>query len=431
MNRYQPFFILLFLILPFSGTAQTLDIRAHADCITRLSIETKKKIGPTTAPKDYGQDLEFRDNAPDDLHFMEAESHSVWYQFDSKTTGSMSFEIEPLDTLNDYDFALYKYTDENFCADVKNKSILPIRTNFSRNKTEIGSKTGLHQKASQEFISRGVNPAYSKAITVEKGETYVLLVNNVYKNGSGHFLHFDYKSNRQLSTEPIQKSTPKQKQYIEEPTLIRWGGKVLDENNRAIGGAHILLKDVKTQEVVAEGISDSASGRYYLVFTSVEDQWVNPMHLKVQRKGYLFTDSLVNPYQLTRAFRHNPPTLTLQPLAKGKRFQLFNILFHDRVATPMTRSKPSINALLEMMQQNPQLKIKIAGHTSGCCPIHKDASAKVSLERAQTIYQHLVDHGIAPERMTTVGYDCQYVLFNTTGPNSHLNRRIEIEVLDF
>lgn len=427
------FFILLYLILPFFNNAQKLDIRSHADCTTRLLIETKKKVGPTTAPKDYGQDLEFKDNAPDDLHFMEAERHSVWYQFDSKTTGSMSFEIEPLDTLNDYDFALYKYTDEHFCIDVKNKTILPIRTNFSRNKTEIGSKTGLHQKASQAFISRGVNPAYSKAIAVEKGETYVLLVNNIYKNGSGHLLHFDYKSNRQLSTEPLKKTPSKSKQYVEEPTLIRWGGKIIDDNNQAVGGAHILLKDVKTQEVIAEGVSDSASGRYYLIFTAVEDQWVNPMHLKVQRKGYLFTDSLVNPYQLTRAFRHNPPTLALQSLAKGKRFRLFDILFINRTATPMTRSMPSIHALLETMQQNPQLKIKIEGHLSGCCPepAHQAAAIQISNDRAKAIYQYLVDHGIAPERMTAIGYDCQYVLFNTTGPKSHLNRRIEIEVLDY
>ena len=137
-------FIIYGLLFLINASAQdTLDIVNHADCNTRLSIETRKTIGPTNAPKGYGDILEFKGNKRSDIHFMEKESHTVWYQFETKTKGKFTFELEPLDSLNDYDFALYKYTDEGFCEAVQNKTILPIRTNFSRNKPAIASKTGL------------------------------------------------------------------------------------------------------------------------------------------------------------------------------------------------------------------------------------------------------------------------------------------------
>ena len=223
MTHSNNYFILLcslfFISFQSSIFAQaSLNIQGHADCKTRLMIETKKTLGPSASPLGYGNIQEFSHNAKDDLYFMENENHSVWYQFASKTSGTMHFEIDPLDSLNDYDFALYRYTEGDFCKHVIEKKILPIRTNFSRNKIEIGGKTGLSETAQDSFVSQGVQVAYSKSVSVKKGDTFVLLVNAVYKNSSGHRLHFGYQSNRQLSTDPLPEPKRKEKTYTEEPT---------------------------------------------------------------------------------------------------------------------------------------------------------------------------------------------------------------------
>lgn len=434
----QTFFLLflLFIVVQKPILAQTtLDIQGHADCKTRLSIETKRTLGPSSAPLGYGKMQEFSNNAKDDLYFIENENHSVWYQFVSKTDGTMSFEIDPIDSLSDYDFALYKYTGADFCNNVIEKKVLPIRTNFSRNKIELGGKTGLNKEAQENFVSQGVQEAYSKVIPVAKGDTFVLLVNGVYKNSLGHRLHFGYESNRQLSTDPLPQRKRKKKNYKEQAILIRWGGRVVDEKNQYLGAAHITLRDTKNKELIAEGFSDAETGFYNLMFFTLEDALQNPLYIEVQRRGYLFTDTILNPYELTQSLKHIPLRLKLKTLEKGKRFQFFNIGFQFMSAVPLTRSQSCLEALLKTMQMHENLKIRIEGHANGCCDVLKresseEAAQEISNKRADAIAQFLIKNGISSHRISTLGYGITRMLYENKSTNAHLNRRIEIEVLD-
>lgn len=425
----------LFIIIQSPVFAQvTLDIQDHADCKTRLTIETKKTVGPSSAPLGYGEEQEFSRNSKNDLYFMENENHSVWYQFVSKTSGSLSFEIAPLDSLNDYDFALYRYTGAHFCEDIIQKKQLPVRTNFSRNKIELGGKTGLNKDAQDSFVSQGVQAAYSKVLSVKKGDTLVLLVNGIYKNSLGHRLHFGYQSNRQLSTDPLPQRKQKEKSYTEDPTLIRWGGRVVDENNESLGAA-ITLTDTKTKELVAEGISNAETGFYSLVFFTLEDQLKNPLYIEVQRSGYFFTDTILNPYELTQRLEQIPLRLKLQKLKKGKRFVLLDLSFQFMSDVPLTRSQSSLDALLRTMQSDENLSIQIEGHANGCCDSGGAASSEedaqeISSHRADAIAQFLIKNGIASHRLRTVGYGTTRTLYENKTAHAYLNRRIEIKILD-
>lgn len=434
MKLYSKLFILSFFLNSFYSHAQTLDINNHADCDQMLTIETKKIVGPTTAPNGHGEHLEFSNNSKEDVHFMENENHSVWYKFSSKTSGTLSFELEPLDSLNDYDFALYKYTGENFCAEVLDKKLLPIRTNFSRNKPEMGSKTGLRKTAEQDFVGAGINPAYSKTIPVQKGETFVLLVNNVYKNGDGHILHFGYVSNRQSSKEPlvIRKRPKRATTYTEQPgdsMAFNLGGEILDENNQAIGNANVTVTDTKTGNILAETTTDSVTGRYNLSFKMLQTQRADPIHLAVSKDGYFFKDTLLIPYKIAHQMHKTPLNMKIKKLKKGDKFVVGNILFHGDSPMPLDRAMPTIKALLKTMKRNKTLKISIEGHTNGC---HKSKafSQKLSHARAQTVHNFLIDNKIAQDRVAFIGYDCQFLLHDTRGPLAYLNRRVEIEIVD-
>jgi len=428
-------------VFPCWGQAPMLDITGYADCTNRLEIETKKNVGPTTAPMSYGQVQEFANNPKHNLHFMENENHSVWYQFVAKTSGTLSFEIEPLDSLDDYDFALYKYTGNNFCRSVQHQSLLPVRTNFSRNKTAIGGKTGLHKAATETYVSEGVQAAYSSVLPVEKGDTLVLLVNNVYNNGAGHYLHFGYVSNRRLSTEPLPVKQKAKARKIDDSILIRWGGMVKDAgDNRNLGEATVVLKDTETDVIVAEGKSDSATGRYYFVFFTREDAMQKPLYLEARREGYWFYNQYLNPYEVTNALEHKPMRISLKKLEKGMQFNEYSILFSKHIAVPLTRSHPSIEALVYVMNANKDLKIKLTGHANGCASEGTLPEARVftgeinaaalSLKRAQYIQNFLVQHGIDANRIEVAGRGCAALLYGITDKQAHLNTRIEIEVLD-
>jgi outer membrane protein OmpA-like peptidoglycan-associated protein len=58
----------------------------------------------------------------------------------------------------------------------------------------LKGRTGLFLDESlPPYVHSGVGASYVKYFNVQKGETYYLLVDNVYNNGNGHTIHFHYK----------------------------------------------------------------------------------------------------------------------------------------------------------------------------------------------------------------------------------------------
>jgi len=411
MKNYQKILLRAFLFLfAYSLSAQTakdtLNVNGHGDCSSRLAIKIRKTVGPTTSPKGPGEVLEFSENKRSDLHFMERENNTVWYEFSTKTKGKLIFEIEPLDSLNDYDFVLYKYTDENFCADVQSKKILPIRTNFSRNKPAIASKTGLEYSSEQALIAAGLNDAYSQFVAVDSKEKYVLLVNNVYDNGAGHLLHFEYGVN------------------------VNFAGKVVQPEGAGNLDATVTLTNTKTGAVVAETVSDSITGAYKLAFDLPKTQLNDPLHLEVFKEGYFFYDTVATAFNIVTEMREIELKTPIRKLKKGARFVVNNILFYGDSPKPMPASLSSLKSLYKTMNRNKKLKISIEGHTNGCSK-GADFSQKLSNGRAGTVQMFLIKNGIDSSRLSSIGYGCSKMLHPISSHFSHLNRRVEIEIVEF
>jgi outer membrane protein OmpA-like peptidoglycan-associated protein len=411
MKNYQELLLGAFLLLfgcslNAQNTTDTLNVDEHGDCVTRLAIETRKTIGPTTSPKGHGNVLEFNGNSRGDVHFMERENNTVWYEFTTKTKGKLVLEIEPLDSLNDYDFVLYKYTDDNFCADVESKKILPLRTNFSRNKPEINSKTGLKNTSKEPLIPAGINAAYSQSVEVNSKEKYVLLVNNVYDKGEGHLLHFDYGVN------------------------VSFEGQVVKVEGEGNLEANVTLTNTKTGDVVAETTSDSITGAYKLVFDLPKTQLNDPLHLEVLKEDYFFYDTVITAFKIVTKMRDIKLKTPIRKLKKGARFVVSNILFYGDSPKPMPASLLSLKSLYKTMKRNKKLNISIEGHTNGCSKGDK-FSQNLSYGRAKTVYDFLIENGIDASRLASKGYACSNMLHPMSSRFAHLNRRVEIEIVEF
>ena len=86
---------------------------------------------------------------------------------------------------------------------------------------------------------------------------------------------------------------------------------------------------------------------------------------------------------------------------------------------------PKLKKIAEILKNNPNLKIEIAGHTDD---IGDDKyNLKLSKKRADAVKNILVKYGIDPNRIITKGYGESYPLVpNNTITNRALNRRVEI-----
>ncbi len=80
------------------------------------------------------------------------------------------------------------------------------------------------------------------------------------------------------------------------------------------------------------------------------------------------------------------------------------------------------------MQENPQVRGEISGHTDNVGD--KKSNQELSLKRAKSVYEYLLQKGVEPNRLTFRGYgDSQPAAPNDTEENRQKNRRIEFKFL--
>ena len=87
---------------------------------------------------------------------------------------------------------------------------------------------------------------------------------------------------------------------------------------------------------------------------------------------------------------------------------------------------PELKKVAEILKNNPNLKIEVAGHTDDIGS--NEYNLKLSQKRAEAVKNVLINKfGIDPNRIIAKGYGKSYPLVpNTTDTNRALNRRVEI-----
>jgi OmpA-OmpF porin, OOP family len=83
-----------------------------------------------------------------------------------------------------------------------------------------------------------------------------------------------------------------------------------------------------------------------------------------------------------------------------------------------------LDAVAQVLQDNPKIKIEIQGHTDnkGSAVYNK----KLSDRRAASVLKYLVAKGVDPNRLTSHGYGMEIpIVPNTTDQNRALNRRVQ------
>ncbi len=100
------------------------------------------------------------------------------------------------------------------------------------------------------------------------------------------------------------------------------------------------------------------------------------------------------------------------------------IHFEYNKATIRKISYNVLDAVVEVLDKNPNIKIEVQGHTDnrGSAAYNKTLSDR----RASAVMQYLISHGIDPHRLTSRGYGFDRPLVpNTSDQNRALNRRVQ------
>ncbi len=121
-------------------------------------------------------------------------------------------------------------------------------------------------------------------------------------------------------------------------------------------------------------------------------------------------------------------TKTFGKIEKGKSIILKNIYFDQSSPVLRTDSYPELDALVEVLAQNPGIRIEIRGHTDNVGDF--DLNVKLSKERCQSVEEYLVKKGIQRDRLQSKGRgSLEPIAPNTSEENKKKNRRVEFVVL--
>ena len=114
----------------------------------------------------------------------------------------------------------------------------------------------------------------------------------------------------------------------------------------------------------------------------------------------------------------------------GDKLILKNLYFYNRSGILKPESKPVVEELLAIMRTNPKLKIEIQGHI--CCQKGKDVEDTAKI-RALTIYNYLVNNGIAANRLNYISFGSTLPIHKIpekTEEERNENRRVEIQIIE-
>lgn len=124
----------------------------------------------------------------------------------------------------------------------------------------------------------------------------------------------------------------------------------------------------------------------------------------------------------------------LKPLKEGESVDFKNLYFVGNEAILLEKSEPELPRLLKFMEYNPTIKIEIQGHVNRPHegPVSTQTfSYRLSVDRAKTVYDYLIDNNISTERLTYKGYGNWKMRYPKARSLEHqaANRRVEIKVL--
>lgn len=121
--------------------------------------------------------------------------------------------------------------------------------------------------------------------------------------------------------------------------------------------------------------------------------------------------------------------LQLVPIEKGETVRLNNIFFDYNKHTLKKESYPELNRIVDLLEDNKKMKIKLSGHTDSIGSRYYNQ--KLSRQRAQSVMEYLVSKGVSKERLSSVGYgEDKPVATNSTEEGRQKNRRVEFIILE-
>lgn len=179
----------------------------------------------------------------------------------------------------------------------------------------------------------------------------------------------------------------------------------------------MMQTDASVQRLVSSGVSEN-----YTQGLNEGDSLI----IEFKSKGYLSETVNIGYAELVGASTQQ--VVSLQPLELGNVILLKNVLFTQGSDNFLENSERSLDLVVEMMNDNPEVRILLKGHTDNVG--NKVMNIQLSQMRVNKVKDYLVSSGIDAGRISGIGYGgSKPITDNRTEETRKPNRRVEFEVV--
>jgi len=207
-----------------------------------------------------------------------------------------------------------------------------------------------------------------------------------------------------------------------QPYRTLWiRGKVFDKKTNGALPSTVELIDLSSKRTISRVQTDE-TGNYLITLPVGKDYAFN-----VNRRGYLF-------YSDNYSLKNKSPDSTyeknipLQPIEVNASIVLKNIFFDFSKFDLKPESQVELDKVVQLMQDNPTVKIQIEGHTDNVGTASDNM--KLSENRAKAVVSYLISKNISITRLTSKGFGAtKPIADNKTDEGKAQNRRTELKVV--
>jgi gliding motility-associated-like protein len=181
MKKLLQFFLIIIpLLYSLTSSAQ---VPTNQDCLGAIPVcqNTYWQAGSYTGTGNYPNEI----NSGGNTCLLSGEKNDVWYIFTAITSGQLAFAIQPNNSADDYDWAVYNLTNAN-CSNIYSNSALEVCCNYSGS----DGTTGMNPASNAPCNASASDNLISPTVWVNAGETYVLNVSNYSSTQDGYNLNF-------------------------------------------------------------------------------------------------------------------------------------------------------------------------------------------------------------------------------------------------
>jgi len=202
-------------------------------------------------------------------------------------------------------------------------------------------------------------------------------------------------------------------------------GKVIDKKNGHPLEAQFELTDLSSGKTIVSATSDPLTGNF-LVCLPTNRSYA----LTVTAKKYLLYSEHFELSGYSTSASPFIKNVLMSPIETNERIVLKNVFFDFNKSELRPESKVELDKLVNILNQNKNLKVEIGGHTDNIGG--KEYNLKLSQNRAEAVVQYLNSQGIDKSRLVAKGYgDTLPLADNNTELGRAENRRTELKIISY